>query len=58
MNVAMHFNAKSEIVDDEAHHEMTINCQNQFKKSIQICYMYQTRKRIQSVSVSDSDKWN
>lgn len=57
MNIAMHFNARSEILDDEAHHEMTINCQNQIKNAFKDV-IYKTRNRIEPIPISDFDKWN
>ncbi|XP_011867555.1 PREDICTED: putative ATP-dependent RNA helicase TDRD9 [Vollenhovia emeryi] len=57
MNLAMNFNHRSDIVDDEAHHEMTANChsviRNTFKNVI-----YKTREKIEPVPVSNFDKWN
>lgn len=57
MNVTMHFEDRSEIVDDEAHHEITVNCQNQIKNAFKDV-IYKTRKRIESVPVSNFNKWN
>ncbi|XP_024881592.1 probable ATP-dependent RNA helicase spindle-E [Temnothorax curvispinosus] len=57
MNVAMHFNNRSEILDDEAHHDMTINCQNQIKNAFKDV-IYKTRKKIEPVPVSNFNKWN
>ncbi|KAL0112947.1 hypothetical protein PUN28_012296 [Cardiocondyla obscurior] len=57
MNVAMHFNHKSEIVDDEEHHDMIINCQNQIKCAFKDV-IFKTRKSIEPVLVSNFGKWN
>lgn len=57
MNIMMHFNERSEIVDDESHYEMTINCQNQIKNAFKDV-IYKTRKTIEVVPTTDFDKWN
>lgn len=57
MNVTMHFNNRSEIIDNEAHYEMTINCQNQIKNAFKDV-IYKTRKKIEPVPVSNFSKWN
>ncbi|XP_012523502.1 probable ATP-dependent RNA helicase spindle-E [Monomorium pharaonis] len=57
MNVAMHFDVRSEIVDDGAHHEITVNCQNQIKNAFKDV-IYKTRKRIESIPISNFHKWN
>lgn len=57
MNIAMHFSNKNEIVDDEAHYEMTINCQNQIKNAFKDV-IYKTREKIEPVPTSNFNKWN
>ncbi|XP_012057161.1 PREDICTED: probable ATP-dependent RNA helicase spindle-E [Atta cephalotes] len=57
MNIAMHFNARSEIVDEDAHHDITVNCQNQIKNAFKNV-IYKTRNKIDPVSISNFGKWN
>lgn len=57
MNVAMHFNKRSEIVDDQAHIEMTGNCQNQIKNAFKDV-IYKSRNSLDPVPISNFDKWN
>jgi len=57
MNIAMHFNARSEIVDEDAHHDVTVNCQNQIKNAFKNV-IYKTRNKIDPVSISNFGKWN
>ncbi|TGZ49356.1 putative ATP-dependent RNA helicase spindle-E, partial [Temnothorax longispinosus] len=59
MNIAMLFNDKSEIVDDEAHHDrdVTVNCQNQIKHALNDL-LYKNRKKIEPILVSNFNKWS
>ncbi|KYN01299.1 PREDICTED: putative ATP-dependent RNA helicase TDRD9 [Cyphomyrmex costatus] len=57
MNVAMHFNVRSEIVDDNTHHDIIVNCQNQVKNAFKDV-IYKTRNKIEPVPISNFGKWN
>ncbi|KAL6256192.1 hypothetical protein P5V15_012308 [Pogonomyrmex californicus] len=57
MNVSMHFNERSAIVDDDAYYEMTINCQNQIKKAFKEV-IFETRKKIEPILIPKFDEWN
>lgn len=53
----MHFDHRSEIVDDKVHHEMTIKCQNQIKNAFKDV-IFKPRKKIEPVPISNFSKWN
>ncbi|XP_011696838.1 PREDICTED: putative ATP-dependent RNA helicase TDRD9 [Wasmannia auropunctata] len=57
MNVAMHFNVRSEIEDEENYHDLTVNCQNKIKNAFKDV-IYKTRNKLEPVPTSDFDKWN